>query len=144
MPILDNEIIWRPAQLVSDTLPAQNGGRMAMSMLVSGVKNNLFPDVSQAERLTGGVKWRKAFVHINNAQDLALLNARVFLDALTPAGDFVTLHPGTATDTEDQVASRPYGIGTLVQPITAGDAQIQVACENNTEYATLQPFQAHY
>lgn len=141
MPILDNEILWRPAQLASDTAPSQNGGRMTMSMLVSGVKNNLFPDVSQSERLAGGVKWRKAFVHINSAQDLALLNARVFLDALTPGGDFVTLHPGTATDTEDQVASRPYGIGTLYQPATAGDAQIQVACENNTEYASLQPFQ---
>jgi hypothetical protein len=142
MPILDNEILWRPAQLVSDTIPAQNGGRMAMSMLVSGVKNNLFPDVSQSERLAGGVKWRKAFIHINSLQDVALLNARVFLDALTPAGDFVTLHPGTATDTEDQVASRAYGIGTLDQPVAAGSFQILVACEDNAGYATLQPFQA--
>ena len=28
MPILDNEIVWRPAALMSDTVPAQNGGRM--------------------------------------------------------------------------------------------------------------------
>ena len=141
MPILDNEIIWRPAELVSDTIPAQNGGRMAQAMLVSGVKNNLFPDVSQSERLAGGVKWRKAFVHINSVQDVALLNARVFLDALTPAGDFVTIHPGTTTDTEDLVVSRAYGIGTLAQPVAAGDLQILVNCEHNAEYATLQPFQ---
>ena len=142
MPILDNEIIWRAAQLVSDTIPAQNGGRMAMSMLVSGVKNNLFPDVSQSERLAGGVKWRKAFVHLNSAQDVALLNARVFLDALTPAGDFVTIHPGTPSDTEDMVSSRAYGIGMLDQPAANGDLQILVNCEHNAEYATLQPFQA--
>lgn len=61
MPILDNEIVWRPAALMSDVTPAQNGGRMAFSQLVSGVKNNLFPDVSQSERLAGAVKWRKAF-----------------------------------------------------------------------------------
>lgn len=140
MPILDNEIVWRPAQLVSDTLPTQNGGRIAPSMLVSGVKNNLFPDVSQSERLAGAVKWRKAFIHISSAQDVALLNAKVFLDALTPAGDFVTLHPGSATDTEDQVTSRPYGIGTLYQPANAGDAQIQVVGEHLAEYASLQPF----
>lgn len=140
MPILDNEIIWRPAQMVSDTIPEQNGGRMAMSMLVSGVKNNLFPDVSQSERLAGGLKWRKAFIHIHSAQDAALLNTNVFLDALTPAGDFVTIHPGTATDTEDMVTSRPYGIGTLDQPVANGDIQILVACEHNAEYATLQPF----
>ena len=141
MPILDNEILWRPSQLVSDTIPAQNGGRMAMSTLVSGVKNNLFPDVSQSERLAGGVKWRKAFIHIHSTQDVALLNARVFLDALTPAGDFVTIHPGSATDTEDQMASRAYGIGSLFQPVASTSLQILVNCEDNAGYATLQPFQ---
>jgi hypothetical protein len=140
MPILDNEIVWRPAALMSDVTPAQNGGRMALSQLVSGVKNNLFPDVSQSERTAGSTKWRKAFVHINSAQDTALLNVRLFLDALTPAGDFVIFHPGTQTDTEDQIAGRPYGIGTLYAPVVGGAAQIQVACEHNGQYATLQPF----
>ena len=137
MPILDNEIIWRPAALMSDTVPAQNGGRMTLSQLVSGVKNNLFPDVSQSERTAGSTKWRKAFVHINSAQDTALLNTRLFLDALTPAGDFVVFHLGTQTDTEDQVGGRPYGIGTLYAPIVGGAVQIQVACEHNGQYATL-------
>jgi len=139
MPILDNEIIWRPAALMSDVMPAQNGGRMAFAQLVSGVKNNLFPDVSQSERLAGAVKWRKAFIHVNSAQDTALLNVRLFLDSLTPAGDFVVFQPGTQSDTEDQIAGRPYGIGTLYAPIVGGAAQIQVACEHNAEYATLQP-----
>ena len=140
MPILDNEIVWRPAALMSDVTPAQNGGRMTFSQLVSGVKNNLFPDVSQSERLAGAVKWRKAFIHVNSAQDTALLNVRLFLDALTPAGDFVVFQPGTQTDTEDQIAGRPYGIGTLYAPVAGGSIQLQVACERNTEYATLQPF----
>ena len=142
MPILDNEIVWRPAALMSDVMPTQNGGRMTFAQLVSGVKNNLFPDVSQSERLAGAVKWRKAFIHINSAQDTALLNARLFLDALTPAGDFVTFHPGTQTDTEDQVTSRPYGIGTLHADAGGGATQIQVACENNSQYTSLQPFRS--
>lgn len=140
MPILDAEILWRPAALMSNTTPAQNGGRMASTQLVSGVKNNLFPDVSQAERLAGSVKWRKAFIHIASAQDVALMNVRVFLDALTPAGDFVTFAPGTATDTEDQITSRPYGIGTLNAATTAGATELQLLCENPTAYGTLQPF----
>lgn len=139
MPILDDEIVWRPAALLSDTVPSQNGGRMAFAQLVSGVKNNLFPDVSQSERLAGTVKWRKAFIHINSAQDSALLNVRLFLDALTPAGDFVVYQPGTPTDTEDQIAGRPYGIGTLYAPVAGGATQIQVACEHNAQYASLQP-----
>ena len=140
MPILDTEIIWRPAVLVSDVLPTQNGGRMNFTQLVSGVKNNLFPDVSQAERLAGAVKWRKAFIHINSAQDTALLNVRLFLDALTPAGDFVTFVAGTQTDTEDQIAGRAYGIGTLHQAVHNAAVQIRVACEHNAEYANLQAF----
>jgi hypothetical protein len=140
MPILDNEIVWRPAALMSDTIPAQNGGRMTFAQLVSGVKNNLFPDVSQSERLAGSTKWRKAFIHVNSAQDTALLNVRLFLDSLTPAGDFVVFQPGTQTDTEDQIGGRPYGIGTLYAPIAGGATQLQVACERNAEYATLQPF----
>jgi len=140
MPILDNEIVWRPAALMSDSTPAQNGGRMAGAQLVSGVKNNLFPDVSQAERLAGSVKWRKAFVHIHSAQDTALLNARLFLDALTPAGDFVLFQPGTQSDTENQISGRPYGIGTLSAPVAAGSTQLRVVGEHPTEYATLQPF----
>ncbi len=140
MPIHDNEILWRPATLMSDATPAQNGGRMAFAQLVSGVKNNLFPDVSQSERGAGSVKWRKAFIHINSAQDAALLNVRLFLDALTPAGDFVLFQPGSATDTENQIAGRPFGIGTLFAPVVGGAGQIQVACEHNAEYASLQPF----
>jgi hypothetical protein len=139
MPILDNEIVWRPAALVSDAVPAQNGGRMAFSQLVSGVKNNLFPDVSQSERTAGSIKWRKAFIHVSSAQDTALLNVRLFLDALTPAGDFVVFQPGTQTDTENQIAGRPYGIGTLYAPVVGGATQIKVICEHNAEYATLQP-----
>jgi hypothetical protein len=64
---------------------------------------------------------------------------RLFLDSLTPAGDFVVFQPGTQTDTEDQIAGRTYGIGTLYAPIVGGAVQIQVACEHNAEYATLQP-----
>ncbi len=140
MPLLDSEIVWRPALLQSGSVPAQNGGRMAHSTLVSGVKNNLFPDVSQAERSGGAVHWRKAFIHLNSATDSALINARIFLDALTPAGDFVVFQPGSATDTEDQIGGRPYGIGTLYAPVVGATTQIQVVCEHNAEYASLQPF----
>ncbi|MBI5920922.1 MAG: hypothetical protein HY847_04635 [Betaproteobacteria bacterium] len=142
MPIHESDIVWRPASLVSDTLATQNGGRMAYATIVSGVKNNLFGDVSQAERTAGSVRRRKAFVHINSSQDIALMSARLFLDALTPAADYVTFSVGTPTDTEDQIAGRDYGIGTLYAPSAAGDSQIQVVCEHNGDYATLQPFQA--
>jgi len=140
MPIQDSEIVWRPAALVSDATPAQNGGRMASALLVSGVKNNLFPDVSQAERTGGATKWRKAFIHIAGAQDSALMNVRVFIDALTPAGDFVTFAPGTQTDTEDLVTGRPYGVGMLTTAVIAGAMDLEVVGEHPASYVTLEPF----
>lgn len=140
MPILDEEIVWRPAALNSDALPAQNGGRMRFTTLVSGVKNNLFPDVSQNDRLAGSVTWRKAFIHLSSAQDSALLNVRLFLEALTPAGDCVLIYPGTANDTADQVTSRPFGIAMLEAPVASGAVQLRVRGEHPATYATLQPF----
>lgn len=140
MPILDNEIIWRPSALISDSTPAQNGGRMATSQSVSGVKNNLFPDVSSTERAAGATKWRKAFIHVASAVDVALQNVRLFLDALTPGQDFVTFHAGTQTDTENSVTARGYGVGTLNAAASAGAESIQVLCENLTGYTSLTPF----
>lgn len=140
MPLLDSEIIWRPAQTVSATA-AQNGGRISIgSLITSGVKNAMFPDVSQAERTAGLVTWRKAFVHIANADNLPLLNARIYLDALTPAGDFVTLHLGTQTDTQAATTGRAYGIATLAGPAVATDTAIEIDPENVAAYATLEPF----
>ena len=64
MPIAGNELIFRRAALASDTVPAQNGGRMTSAAVVSSVKNNLFPDVTQAQRLAGAEHYRKVFLHV--------------------------------------------------------------------------------
>ncbi|MBW7901271.1 MAG: hypothetical protein H3C26_07330 [Rhodocyclaceae bacterium] len=140
MPLQDHEIIWRPSALVSDSTPAQNGGRMRFgAAIASGVKNNLLPDVSRAEREAGAVKWRKAFIHVASADDSPLLNARVFIDAPTAGDDFVVLVPGTASDTEDQIAGRAYGVGRLAEPLAADD-DVAVVVGEHAAYATLQPF----
>jgi len=140
MPILDTEILWRPAQMISST-PAQNGGRMNRSaQIASTVKNALFPDVGHAERQAGSVTWRKAFIHIASASNLPLLNARVTLDSLTPGDDAITLHPGTQTDTEDLVTGRAYGIGTLASNASLGATTLLITPEQAALYSTLTPF----
>lgn len=113
-----------------------------MSTLVSGVKNNLLPDVGQFERSAGSITWRKSFIHLNSADDSALLNVRLFLEAPTPADDFVTFAAGTMDDTEDTINGRVYGIGRLFAPLNAGDSQMWVACEDLSAYAELEPFRA--
>lgn len=135
MGLLDAEIVWRPSALISDSTPAQNGGRMAFSLMVSGMKNNLFPDVSQTERTAGATKFRKAFIHLNTTSNAALTSVKVFLDALSPGGDYVTFLPGTATDTEDAATGRRYGVGTLNANVSAAATSCQVLPENYTDYA---------
>lgn len=140
MPILDTDITWRAASLTSDTTPAQNGGRMGTATLTSGVKNNIFADASSAERTAGSVRHRKAFVHIASAADVALQAVRIYLDTLTPGADWVTISPGTQTDTQDNAAGRPYGIATLQANAASAATTLTLVGENPAAYATLTPF----
>lgn len=143
MPILDTELVWRPSKLSSDSTPAQNGGAINFTKtIVSGVKNNFLPDVSHTERLAGSVKWRKAFIHVASAALLALQNPRVFLDALSPGQDFHLMYAGTMSDTQDQVAGRPYGIGTLSALLPAGTSEFDILVEDIAVYTALTPFRA--
>lgn len=141
MPIQESELVWRPAKKVSDTTPAQNGGAVDFTKLVvSGVKNNLLPDVSQSERLGGSVRFRKAFIHVNTPTLLTLQNPRVFMDAVSPGEDFLLLYPGTELDTQADIASRPYGIGVPAAPVSIGAVTLNLTVENIEAYTTLTPF----
>jgi hypothetical protein len=138
MPISGNELIFRRAALVSDTTPAQNGGRMTSAPIVSAVKNNLFPDVTQAQRLAGADHFRKVFLHVASAAETALLDARVFLEDVTPGDDFVLLYPGSHSDTQEAVIGRPYGVGRLIAPVVDTATELQVQFEN-ADFATYRP-----
>jgi hypothetical protein len=140
MPLLSSELVWKASALTSDTVPAQNGGVMGTRSIVSGVKNAMLPDVSQSQRTLGVTHIRKAFLHIVNTLDLALLNAKLFLSAPTPGADYVVFYPGTQSDTQSTMSSRPYGVGTLQAATVIGATTIKVICDNNTDYATLTPF----
>lgn len=140
MPINNSELVWRPAASVSDATPANNGGRMATGTIVSGVKNNLFPDVPQSERAAGSTKYRKAFIHVASADNIALQSPKVFLDALTPADDYVTFYAGSQTDTQAAISgTRPYGVGRPTAALSAAQTSFSVNCEHSS-YQTTQPF----
>jgi hypothetical protein len=140
MPLSPADLVWKASSLVSDSSAAQNGGVMGTRTIVNGVKNSLFPDVSQAGRVAGLTTVRKAFLHVINALDLALLNARLFLAKPTPGDDYVVFRPGTQTDTQATLASRPYGVGVLHSSVLAGVTSINVDCDDNAGYTTLEPF----
>ncbi|MBF0161616.1 MAG: hypothetical protein HQL88_04935 [Magnetococcales bacterium] len=130
MSIVASELKLYAAAVANDT--TANGGAISITEIVSGVKNNIWPDVSQAERTSGSVKYRKLFIKVENAESLALTNARIFIETPTPGDDTVVLISGTPTDTQAEADdyTRFYGAGTLDANTSAGAATLAVNVEN--------------
>jgi hypothetical protein len=142
MPIQTAELQWFNPQLVSDATPAQNGGRPSQTQNVSGIKNNLFPDVSAAQRAAGCEHWRKAFIQVKNADNLPLVDPRISIESGTPGDSHVLLYPGTWTDTQATRSGRPYGFATLALAADATDTEFVVTTEVDYSALADQPFQA--
>lgn len=138
MSIVASEIKWYQPQVMSDA--AGNGGRMVAAEIASGVKNNIWPDVPQAERVAGSTKWRKVFIKIANDDDFTLFAAKLFVETFTPGEDNVCIFLGTQTNTQADLtgSERLYGSAQLASDITAGAGTLTV----NTEGAALDYFQA--
>lgn len=133
MPIATGELkVFRSAQ-VSNTA-ASNGGRASYNEAVSGVNNNLFPDVSQAERTAGATHFRKMFFKNTNAADLTLFNARCFVENYTPGQDAVYFHAGSHIDLQSELTGSEtlYGSGQLDADVSAGATSIDVLIEAST------------
>ena len=129
MTILASELrIYRSAA-VSDQ--SSNGGRMSTNEVVDGVKNNLWPDVPQSERTAGSVKYRKSFIKVANADNLALINAYIFVETPTPGDDRILLFPGNQTNIQSQLtgSERMYGGGQLNANVSAGASSLAVMTE---------------
>lgn len=129
MSIVSTELILRAAATNNDT--ASNGGRMSPIAIVSGVKNNVWPDVPQAERTSGSTKYRKVFWHIANDDDLAMVRPRCFVETPSPGDDSVMFFPGTQTNTQTSItgSERCYGAGLLNAGASAGATSLQVLTE---------------
>jgi hypothetical protein len=115
------------------TRTGANGGRLSASEVVSGNKNNIFPDIFERDRANGAVFYRKLFFKLAQAGNASLNNARVYLGAPTPSGTRLLLAPGTQRDNQaDFIATPPsrwYGAGTLQSSAGAGATELVVDVE---------------
>ena len=144
MSIVASELkLYAPA-LVNDT--TANGGVMSSTEIVGGIKNNVWPDVPQAERTAGSVKYRKTFLKVANDDDLALTTARIFVETPTPGDDTVVLMTGTQTDTQAEADdySRFYGAGALDADVSAGAGSLAVNVETGNASGGANIFQVQY
>lgn len=137
MSIIASELQWYKSETVDDTI--NNGGRMSSNLSPTQVKNNVWPDVSQAERIAGSTKYRKMFIKVSNDDDITLVNPRIFVETYTPADDNVSIFEGTQNDIQDDLtgSERLYGCGQLDANVIATATSMDVL----TEGVALDHFQ---
>lgn len=122
------ELVWRLPAVVNDT--TTNGGRMTGTAITTAAKNNIFPDVSQAERAAGSTKYRKVFIHVSNDDETDLQQPKVFVETQTPGDDSVAIFAGTQRDTDATKNNTDlYGAGQLDVSLSGGESAVDVLVE---------------
>ncbi|MBF0273478.1 MAG: hypothetical protein HQL98_15625 [Magnetococcales bacterium] len=131
MAILDTDLKLKKSVAVHDG--DGNGGRMggAAAEVTTGVKNNMLPDIPHAERMGGFTRYRKFFVHVAPASNLALAEASLCIERHTPGDDVVVMMAGTQTDLQVDAATytRHYGCAPLNANVSSGATSITVNVE---------------
>jgi hypothetical protein len=108
-----------------------NGGRMTSNEIISGVRNAVFPNVSQAARTAGVTRWRKIFSKVANDDDLTLENTKIHLTNISSAEDYISIAEGDHDDTYADLSSpQEYGAGELASNVSAGGTEIVVTLED--------------
>ncbi|MFT0771296.1 hypothetical protein [Psychrobacter aquimaris] len=77
MAITQNDLEILKSEIMADT--PDGGGSPTAIAVVDGVSNNLFPDVSDIDRLEGRVRLRKVFPSVNAANTDLLQSARLVI-----------------------------------------------------------------
>jgi hypothetical protein len=129
MTISAADIKWYKSANVSDL--STNGGGLSKNEVVSGVRNNAFPDVSQGERDAGSTKYRKVFIKVANTGNLSAVNPKVMVENMSSGDDSITFFPGTQTDQQSAItgSERLYGCGKLNADVSANATSIAVMTE---------------
>ena len=131
--LTSNDLRRFHAQYQTDT--GINGGRLRfVREIIDGVKNNVFPDVTEAERQAGIERLRKVFYCAMAGDSTPLLDARIHMTTTSQSQDYYVMAPGTQTDTQADIEASPpsrwYGAGVLHASVSAGDNQIVVDLED--------------
>jgi len=131
MPITSSELlVYKSQYMVDDS--SLNGGIMTSNPSLSGLKNNIFPDVPDSERQTGSTKLRKVFWKVADAENGTLFDSKIYIRQFTNGEDYVTCFLGTQTDVEDDLTGteRHYGNGWMTNNVAAGATSFDITVES--------------
>lgn len=107
-----------------------NGGLPSENQAVTGVKNNVWENVSADLRLSGGTQYAKLVGMVRDTGADPLDNIKGWLHGPTPGDDYVFAFKGTKTDTEaDFDMTTIYAAGALTNDISIGATSCTITCE---------------
>jgi len=130
MSISVNDIRFYKATVNSDA--AGNGGRISATRITTNVLNNLFPNISSAERTAGVTRYRKAFVRNYNAGDFEFQNVKTWIDVKSTAEDHFQIKAGTDIDVQSGLSGNWYGVGILNAAVGSGETELVVDYDTNS------------
>lgn len=134
MPILSQNIQFRASQVMDDV--PEGGGRATAVVIQDGASNEIFPDISEADRAGGRVRLRKLFLSVDTPTTDQLLGANIVI-AKAPAdpnvsvtlfstGDYFDRRAASAARVEAYLFAGPEWPGYLLENHIAGQRSIQI------------------
>jgi len=126
MSIAASDIEFYKAANNNDT--AANGGRISSTEVTDSALNNLFLNVSSAERTAGLTRYRKAFLRNENTSDLTMYSGEIWIGSKSTSDNYYQLKEGTDTDvqTDAEGYSDWCGTGLLDAAAGSGESSIDV------------------
>lgn len=132
MSIVVSDIKFRKPVLVTDAI--NNGGVAGQALVLNGVRHNLFPRVTKAEREDGVTRYRKQFWSNENAGNEIAYGVLAWLEHPSNAGDRFYLIKGSQADIQNDVVNATpaeLGTGKLNAGVTAGQLSCSILMENS-------------
>ncbi len=132
MAVEATDIKWKKSVTITDT--SANGGRKSNTEIQTGVRHNLFPRVTKAERTAGVTRYRKQFWCNENADDDAAEGVLIYPEFPSNAGDRFYLGEGTQDDTQDDLDTYDplwMGVGQLETALSGAETEVSLTMENN-------------
>lgn len=131
MPISASNVQFYKANVNDDS--AANGGHISATLVVDGVKNNIFPDASKSERTAGSTKYRKVFLSLRNPDDTKAIDVKLYVMRPTQANDAVLMVEcdKDATQADITPSTKRYGAGALVSAAAALSTTLTVLPEQS-------------
>lgn len=134
MTIVQGDLKYFKSETVSTD--SSNGGLPSEEEAVTGTKNNVWTNVSAADRTSGITTYMKLFGIPRSDSSDDLVDPKIFNHGATPGDDYIILIPGTKTDTQGTLVETTFhSTGALKTDIAAGVTSCTVTVENAAQTA---------